>query len=168
MAKKPAVEKEKILWKDRRRRFGLPLSFTRYIVSGERLILKRGFFKTITDEILIYRIMDIRLTRKLGQKIFGVGTVTLISTDKSQPMLELRNIKHPDTVRRFMSQLIDQQRKARGISGSEFLGGMHAGAHRGGRGSGLGSGSGGPDPSSGVFDPGSGTIGSGEGGPGAM
>ena len=127
MAGKLAVEQEEILWKDQKRHFGLPLSYTRYQVSKDRLILRRGFFKTVTDEILIYRIMDIQLTRTLGQKIFGVGTVTLISTDKMQPRLDLINIKHPDDVRRFLSNLIEQQRASRGISGSEFLGGGRPG-----------------------------------------
>ncbi|MDR2649409.1 MAG: PH domain-containing protein [Clostridiales bacterium] len=126
MGKKLDFEKNDILWKDRRRRLGLPLSFTRYEVTEDRLITRTGFFKTETDEILIYRIMDIRLLRTLGQKIFGVGTVTLISSDKSQPTLELKDIKQPDDVRVFLSKLIEQQRAARGISGREFLGGGHA------------------------------------------
>ena len=123
MAKKLKLEKEEALWKDRRRYFGLPLSFTRYQVTKERFILKCGFFRTFTDEILLYRIMDIRLKRTLGQKILGVGTVTLISTDKSNPTLELINIKHPDQVRQFLSNQIELQRNAHGITGSELLGG---------------------------------------------
>ncbi|MCL2813211.1 MAG: PH domain-containing protein [Oscillospiraceae bacterium] len=79
----------------------------------------------MTDEIMIYRIMDIQLKRKFGQKIFGVGTVTLVSTDKTHPTLELKNIKRSDEVRRFLSKLIQKQRMARGISGREFLGGIH-------------------------------------------
>ncbi|MDR1735827.1 MAG: PH domain-containing protein, partial [Oscillospiraceae bacterium] len=62
------------------------------------------------------------LVRTLGQKILGVGTVTLISTDKSHGELELKNIKHPDDVRRFLSQQIETQRTKRGISSREFLG----------------------------------------------
>ncbi|MDR1559082.1 MAG: PH domain-containing protein [Clostridiales bacterium] len=121
MGRKLDFEKNEILWKDRRRRLGLPLSFTRYEVTEDRLITRKGFFKTETDEILIYRIMDVRLVRTLGQKIFGVGTVTLISSDKSQPTLQLKNIKQPDEVRMFLSKLIEQQRAARGISSREFL-----------------------------------------------
>ena len=123
MGKKIIVEKDEILWKDRKRCLGLPLSFTRYEASEERLTLRRGFFKTETDETLVYRIMDIRLVRTLGQKIFGVGTVTLTTTDKTQPSLDLKNIKRPDEVRRFLSQLIEKQRSARGITSNEFLGG---------------------------------------------
>ena len=122
MAKKLMVEREEVLWKDRRRYLGMPISFTRYELTEERLMLRKGFFKTETEEILIYRIMDIRLVRTLGQKIFGVGTVTLISTDKTTPTFALKNIKHADDVRLFISKLIEKQRVAKGISRNEFLG----------------------------------------------
>ncbi len=123
MGKKLNIEKEEVLWKDRKRTlFGLPLSFTRYEVCKDRLTVRRGFFKTTTDEIMVYRILDIRLLRGLGQKIFGLGTVTLISNDKTSPTYELKNIKQSDDVRRFLSKLIEEQRAARGISSREFLG----------------------------------------------
>ena len=127
MGKKLVIESEEYLWKERRRRLGLPLSFTKYQVSNERIIVRHGFLKTVTDEVMVYRIMDIRLVQSLWQKIFGVGTVTLVSTDKTEPTLELKNIKHSEKVRRFLSNLIEKQRIAKGITGSEFLGGPRPG-----------------------------------------
>ena len=129
MGMKLAVEDDIILWKDRRRRLGMPLSFTRYQATNNCIIIKKGFFKTETDEILIYRIMDIRLVRTLAQKILGVGTVTLISTDKSVPRLELKNIKQSEKVRKFLSNMIEQQRAERGITSSEFLQGGRGDCH---------------------------------------
>ncbi|MDR2939482.1 MAG: PH domain-containing protein [Clostridiales bacterium] len=123
MAKRLEIEKAEVLWNDRKRWLGMPLSFTRYEVSGDRLVTRKGFFNTSTEEILIYRIMDVRLTRSFGQKIFGVGTVTLLSTDKSCPSLELKNIKRPEDVRVFLSQLIERERSEKGISSREFIGG---------------------------------------------
>ena len=127
MAKKLEMQEKPVLWKDRIRKFGLPLSFTRYEATEERLIMRRGFFKTVTDEVMIYRITDIRLVRTFGQKIFGVGTVTLISSDKTIPRLELKNIKRSDKVRRFLSGLIESQREARRIAGREYIGGSGSG-----------------------------------------
>ena len=135
MAKKLNIEKEVILWKDRKRILGLPISFTRYEASKDRMTMRRGFFRTETEEILIYRIMDIRLVRTFGQKLCGVGTITLISSDKTTPTLELKNIRRSDKVRRFLSNLIEQQRSLRGIVGSELLGVGRAGhAHGHGQG----------------------------------
>ena len=123
MAKKISIENEEPLWKDRKRILGLPISFTRYAVFEDRLLLKIGFFNTMMDEILLYRIMDVRLSRKLGQKIFGVGTIILMSADKSHPTLELKNIKQSDKVRQLLSRQIDRQRTARGLTSRELIGG---------------------------------------------
>ncbi len=122
MANKLSVEESALLWKDRRRRFGLPLSFTKYEIYDDKLVLRKGFFKTTVDETMIYRIMDIKLIRTLGQKIFGVGSVVLMTSDKSHPQLELKSIKQSETVRKFLSELVDKQRTARGISSRELLG----------------------------------------------
>ena len=43
--------------------------------------------RTETDELLLYRIMDIRSSQTLGQRIFGVGTLVLFCTDKTSGVL---------------------------------------------------------------------------------
>lgn len=110
------------LWKDRKRILGMPISFTRYEVTDDRLTTHVGFFHTETDEILLYRVLDIKMRRSLGQKMFGVGTITLYCADKSDSMLELKNIKKPDAVRRFLSKVVEQERTLKGITGREIYG----------------------------------------------
>ena len=80
------------LWKDRKRYFGLPLSFTRYSLSEDRLFLSVGFLSIKDDEILLYRVRDIDTRRTLWQRLFGMGTVTVASSDKTMPNLVLKNI----------------------------------------------------------------------------
>ena len=66
-----------IIWKDRKRTlFGLPLSFTKYELTEDRLFIKTGLLTQKEDEVRLYRIMDIGLTRTLGQRIFGVAPYT--------------------------------------------------------------------------------------------
>ncbi|MGI6150371.1 MAG: PH domain-containing protein [Christensenellales bacterium] len=110
------------LWSDRKRILGMPLSFTRYSVEEDRLISKVGFFRTEVNEILLYRILDIKLVKTLGQKLFGVGTITLFTADSNQPTFELKNIKKPDKVRRFLSKIIEQRREEKRILGKEMFG----------------------------------------------
>ena len=71
------------LWKDRKRILGMPITFTKYEVTANRLITHRGLLRTETDELLLYRIMDIKMSRTLGQKLFGVGTITIYCADQS-------------------------------------------------------------------------------------
>jgi len=116
------LAKEKILWKDRKRWLGMPLSFTKYMVTEERLITKIGFFSSTTDELLLYRIMDVKMRRTLWEKLCRVGTVTLYSADYTDRELRLRHIKQPDQVRRFISRKVEEIRTARGLVGREIIG----------------------------------------------
>ena len=111
-----------ILWKDRKRILGMPISFTKYIVEDNRLIVRKGLFSTETEETLLYRIVDIKLKRSFGQKLYGVGTITLYATDRSTPTIELKNIKKPDAVRRFLSKIVEQERIEKGLIGREIYG----------------------------------------------
>ena len=119
---KIAEESYSPLWKDRKRIAGMPISFTKYQVTNDRLVTQKGFFSTETDEILLYRILDIKLVRKFSQKMFGVGTIVLYCSDKSHGTIEITNIKKPDAVRMFLSKIIEQERTAKGITGRELYG----------------------------------------------
>lgn len=122
MGRKIKLEKAEVLWKDRKRFLGIPCTFTKYYVADDRLYLKTGFFKTELNEILLYRILDIKSKRTLGQRLFGVGTITLYSADQSNRTLDLANIRKPDRVHRFLSKLVEEERVERGIVGREITG----------------------------------------------
>lgn len=111
-----------ILWQDRKRYLGMPLSFTRYSVDGDRFIERRGFFRTATDETLLYRILDLKLERSLGQKLFGVGTIIMYTADQTGNRIHVVNIRNSEKVRKFLSRIIEQERDKRRISGRELFG----------------------------------------------
>ena len=110
------------LWSDRRRRLGLPLSLTRYSLSEDRLFLETGLLSTRCEEILQYRVRDLSMKISLGQRIFGVGTVTVQSSDKSCPVLELRNIKHPRETKEIIHQAVEQMKLQRRMRVGEVMG----------------------------------------------
>ena len=111
------------LWKDRKRRLGLPLSFTRYRLSEDRLFCETGFLSIKSDEVLLYRVRDLQLSISLGQRIFGVGTVCVVSSDKSIPHLDLKNVKHPREVKELIHKNVEAAKDKRRIRATELLGG---------------------------------------------
>ena len=113
------------LWSDRRRRLGLPLSLTRYSLSEDRLFLETGLLSTRCEEILLYRVRDLSMKISLGQRIFGVGTVTVQSSDKSCPVLELRNIKHPRETKEIIHQAVEQMKLQRRMRVGEVMGDVY-------------------------------------------
>ncbi len=110
-------------WKDRKRPFlGLPISFTKYALSDDRLFLEQGLFTTVYDEVRLYRILDLKLTQTLGQKMFGIGTITVFSSDKAQGQFELKHVKHPRYVKELLSDRIEKQRDAKRVINRELMG----------------------------------------------
>lgn len=101
------------IWSDRKRYFGLPMSFTRYALSEDRLFLTQGLLSIRDDELLLYRVRDITTSRSLWQRIFGVGTVTVISSDKSSPRLEMKNIKSPLEVKEKLHAQVEKMKRLR-------------------------------------------------------
>jgi len=109
------------IWKDRKRYLGMPLSFTRYAMSEDRLFLSKGFFSIKDEEILLYRIRDIQTTRTLWQRLFGVGTVKVVSSDKTMPNLELKNIKRPLAVKELLHRQVEEMKIRRRVRLGEIM-----------------------------------------------
>ena len=103
------------LWKDRKRYFGMPISFTKYALSEDRLFISVGLLSIKDDEILLYRVRDIDTSRSLWQRIFGVGTVTVLSSDKTMPTLVLQNVKDPVFVKELIHQQVEEMKLRRRV-----------------------------------------------------
>lgn len=109
------------IWKDRKRYFGLPISFTRYRLSEDRLFLSVGFLNIKDEEILLYRIRDINTSRTLWQRIFGVGTVSVISSDKTSPSIALKNIKRPLEIKELLHSQVEEMKIQRRVRLGEIM-----------------------------------------------
>ena len=113
----------KTLWNDRKRHFGLPLSFTRYRLSEDRIFCEKGLLNLHEEEVLLYRVRDLELRMSLGQRIFGVGSVIVHSSDKTMPTLELKNIKLPREVKELVFRQVEDCKEQRRMRTMEFVGG---------------------------------------------
>ena len=48
-----------VIWKDRKRILGMPISFTRYRLTEDRLFLITGLLNIKEEELILYRVLDI-------------------------------------------------------------------------------------------------------------
>ncbi len=112
------------IWKDRKRYLGMPLSFTRYAISDDRLFQSVGWLNIRDDETLLYRVRDISVRRTLWQRIFGVGSVTVTSSDKSTPTLVLKNVKDPVRVKEILHSQVEECKMRRRVRVGEVMGRM--------------------------------------------
>ena len=111
---------EKLLWTDRKRYFGLPLSFTKYAISEDRLFQSMGIINLKYEEILLYRVRDITLSRSFGQRLFGVGSITVTSSDKSRPVLVIQNVKDAPAVKELIHQQVEAMKISRRVRFGEI------------------------------------------------
>ncbi len=116
------MENQKIIWKDRKRTlFGLPLSFTKYSLEEDRLFIETGFFNSVENEVRLYRIIDLQLSRTLGQKMFGLGTIKVKSADKTLGDFEIKNIKNSKEVKEQLSKLVEEMRDKKRVVNRELM-----------------------------------------------
>lgn len=117
-------ENSKIIWKDKKRIWGMPITFTRYTLAENedwtKLFVNVGFLSTHEEEVNMYRIYDISVSRTLGDKIFGVGTITLFSKDESTPTMTLWHVKNPYEIRNMLAKIVEEEKAKRGFRVAEF------------------------------------------------
>ena len=109
------------LWSDRKRVLGMPLTFTKYFLSEDRLFLSVGLFNIRDEEVLLYRVRDITTRRTLWQRLFGVGTITVASSDKTMPTLVLQNVKDPTMVKELLHKSVEEMKIRRRVRVGEIM-----------------------------------------------
>ncbi len=110
------------LWTDRKRIMGMPLTFTKYKLTADRLFIETGFFSTHYEEVVLYRVRDISLSRNLWQKLCGVGTITVQSSDATLPTLVVKNVKRSYDVKELLHSSVEAMKIARRARVNEVIG----------------------------------------------
>ena len=110
------MSQKNYVWSDKKRTlFGLPLSFTRYTLTSEKLLIKIGFLSTREEEIKLYRILDFTVRKTLFQRIFGVGDIELHTADRSTPVFVMKGIKNVESIKELISKKVEEVRVDRNV-----------------------------------------------------
>jgi membrane protein YdbS with pleckstrin-like domain len=65
-----------------------------YEISADRVEWSRGILDRKVDNLDMFRVVDLKMRRNLLDCIFGIGTVALITTDKTDPNFVFRKMKN--------------------------------------------------------------------------
>ena len=70
MAEESKIGVNRELMRERKRWlfFGIPWTFTKYILTEKKIIIESGLLNSSENEILMYRVTDMTLTRSLSRK----------------------------------------------------------------------------------------------------
>jgi uncharacterized membrane protein YdbT with pleckstrin-like domain len=90
---------------------------SRYELTPQRLIVRKGIFMKSIDEVELYRIKDVRLNFSLLNQMAGIGTICLTSSDETTRTGEMVIRQVPDAQRRReeLRRLVDAARQQRGV-----------------------------------------------------
>ncbi len=86
-----------------------------YTLTNQRIIRRFGLFNRTTFEIELYRVKDVHLYEPLQLRMFGLGTISLISSQRSTQIFELTAIKNAIEIREQLRHLVEKRRNEKGV-----------------------------------------------------
>ena len=109
------VEEQEIMYKERKRIlfFGLPWTFTRYIITDDLITTNVGFFKVEENDCYMYKVQDVKLTATLMERLFKLGTITCYTGDVTNPQLILKHVKKSREIKNYLLKASEEARMKR-------------------------------------------------------
>ncbi len=95
----------------------------RWVLTTERLQIVRGILSRSTEEIELTRVRDVSYEQSLTQRALGIGTITVIGTDATAPMVVMHDVEEPEQVKELIRQAVRDQRRrnrVRQVEGDEL------------------------------------------------
>lgn len=86
-----------------------------YELTSQRFIHQRGFMVRRTDRIEVIDIDDVSFVQGIIQRMLNVGTITLISSDRTHPELRLSGIDQVATVSNMIDDVRRDERRRRSL-----------------------------------------------------
>lgn len=96
----------------------------RWVLTTERLQEVRGILNRSTEEVELTRVRDVSYEQSLAQRALGIGTIMVVGTDVTTPMLTLHDVEEPEAVKELIRQAVREQRRryhVRQVEGDEVL-----------------------------------------------
>jgi uncharacterized membrane protein YdbT with pleckstrin-like domain len=93
----------------------LVLKNTEYELTTQRLRTRTGVLNKHLNELELYRVRDYKLEQPFFLRLFSLSTVTLETSDRSNPLLVLRAIRHGEDLREQLRNYVEEARMRRGV-----------------------------------------------------
>ena len=94
---------------------------TRYRLTTQRLFAQTGLIAKNLEEIELFRVKDVTLSQGVLDRLLGVGTVTVLSTDDTAPELALEGIRDPLAAKEALRTAFRAARQREGMRMAEFI-----------------------------------------------
>ena len=98
----------------------LKTRFTIFELTNDRFRTKIGILSQKVDELELYRVRDYEVFKPFLLRLFGLGNLTLITSDKTHPKIEMKAIKNPEIVLELFRKNVEISRKKTGTKEVDF------------------------------------------------
>jgi uncharacterized membrane protein YdbT with pleckstrin-like domain len=90
---------------------------SKYELTEERLIIRRGILAKSVDEIELYRIKDVRINFSIINQLAGIGAISISSSDETTRAgdLVIRDVERAQARREELRRLVDAARQKRRV-----------------------------------------------------
>jgi membrane protein YdbS with pleckstrin-like domain len=86
-----------------------------YTLTSQRFLHQHGLLRRVNDRILLIDIDDVSFEQGLMERFVGVGTITLASTDATDPKLRMLGIANVQQVANSIDDARREERRKRAI-----------------------------------------------------
>lgn len=88
--------------------------------TSERLIIRKGIFNKLTDQIELYRVKDIRLEEPFLMRIFGLGNIILVTSDKTLGNILLPAMSNAEDLKDKIRHIVEELREKKNVREMDF------------------------------------------------
>ena len=91
-----------------------------FTLTSERLRIKKGVLNQVFDEVELYRVKDITLARSALQRMFGLGSVTLQTSDRGQENICIDSVRSSEELREHLRKQVEIIRDRKRVREVDF------------------------------------------------
>jgi membrane protein YdbS with pleckstrin-like domain len=83
-------------------RHGYRVLSIHYKLTTQRLFIRRGIFSQTVDQTELLRVDDVKIKQSLIDRMLTIGTVEMISSDRTDANLFIRDVENPEAIAEFI------------------------------------------------------------------
>ena len=101
------VEKKRWLF------FGLPFTFTKYVIKEDMITVDTGVFTKVENDCYMYKVQDVEHTASIWERMAGLGTIVCYTGDTTHPKLLIEHIRNSKAIKEFILKESEEARLKR-------------------------------------------------------
>jgi uncharacterized membrane protein YdbT with pleckstrin-like domain len=92
----------------------------RHELTTERIRMTRGIFNQKLDDVELYRVKDTSMERPFWYRMFGLSTLVIETSDRSQPRIEIKAVHNGDELRETLRKQVEFWRDKKRVREVDF------------------------------------------------